>query len=467
MPFVNGQWTDKGDFDFAGRFQEGYDTRMKRGATEDARDAYEAGDADRAAQLIMPYDPQAASGYRDEGTRAYQRRYADAYGSGDFERAQTEARTRGDLTGLEAARTGQNNSRFRGQVAEANKYRADLRRIHALADPKAKNAAYDQFLARAAEETKASGQDPRFLSQIKETFPEWNEQAFTALDTMLLQAARAYATDDPESYVQNWVKEQELALTQRKAERDDQRLEFEGRRVTAAEATAQAALARAENGGNAAEDKKTQRDFTNAGQLRDDYRNEPLVKGYQEIKSVFDRSMAYVNRIGAGRGAPVGDIGLVFALAKINDPTSVVREQEFAQIAQSGGLGAQIKNLYSQASGRGFDPATRRQLLTEIRSSYEAYSRNYNSKRAEYAELARRYGIAPGDVVLGWQDAPAEAPTNTPPSDPALTPTQRGTGPTRSFQTMPPANRLAGKTITDSSTGKRYRSDGRQWVEVQ
>lgn len=243
MPFVNGQWTDRGDFDFAGRFEEGYDNRMKRGATQDARDAYAAGDADRAASLVMPYDPQAASGYRDEGTRAYQRRYADAYGSQDFDRAQTEARARGDLTGLEAARTEQNNSRFRGQVAEANRYRADLRRIHALADPKQKNAAYEQFLAQAAEETKASGQDPRFLSQIKETFPEWNEQAFTALDGMLLQAARAYATDDPESYIQGWVKEQELAAAQAKADRDERRLELEGRRVVATEAKTDAQIA--------------------------------------------------------------------------------------------------------------------------------------------------------------------------------------------------------------------------------
>lgn len=422
MPFVNGQWTDRGDFDFAGRFRDGYDAGMKRGATEDAREAYEAGDADRAAQLIMPYDAQAASGYRDEGARAYQRRYADAYGSGDFDKAMTEAQGRGDLQGLEAARTGQNNARFRGQVAEANKYRADLRRINALPDPKAKNAAYDAFLAQAAEQAKAQGQDPRFLSELKQNFPEWSEQTFGALDTILLTAARAYGSDDPEAWLANWQKEQELRLDQAKAARDEARLGLDERKVAATEARTEAqiaALARSGNSsGNAAVERREQRAFTNAGALRDDYRAEPVVKGYQEIRNVYNRSKAYLNRIGSGRGAPVGDIGLVFALAKINDPTSVVREQEFAQIAQSGGYGQQFKNLVSQAQGRGFDPATRRQLVAEIESAYRAFESTYRQTQQDYVNLARRNGVDPGDVVLGWQEsegAGGDAPNNSPP----------------------------------------------------
>lgn len=51
-----------------------------------------------------------------------------------------------------------------------------------------------------------------------------------------------------------------------------------------------------------------------------------------------------------------------------------------------------------------------------------------------------------------------------PPPTPDTSP---GSGPARSFNTMPPAAQFQGRTVTDSSTGKRYRSDGRQWTEVR
>lgn len=148
-----------------------------------------------------------------------------------------------------------------------------------------------------------------------------------------------------------------------------------------------------------------------ADTLRDDYRSEPVVKNYVEIDGVYNRSKAYLDRAAKGTGTPMGDIGLVFALAKINDPTSVVREQEFATVANAGGYGDRVKNLVSQAMGRGFDPKTRAALWAEIQSSYGAYRQTFGSLQDRYRATAQRNGLDPQDIFLS-ADAPEPVATS-------------------------------------------------------
>lgn len=244
MPFRNGQWIDNGDFDLVGKFRDGYDGAMKRGALGDARDAYDAGNYDEAARFAAPYDSQQAGVYRDEGTRAYQRSYADAYGSQDFDGALNAARMRGDLQGVQAARTGRNNAEFASKQKAAMTFLQELRTAD-NAPPESRNEVYRGTLARAL--TQADERGSAFLTQFMEQNPEWSANASQMLQQSLLQAARAYGTADPEAYINNFVKEQELALNERKtgiAERNAASGEL---RAEAAQTTAQAALTRAEN----------------------------------------------------------------------------------------------------------------------------------------------------------------------------------------------------------------------------
>ena len=47
------------------------------------------------------------------------------------------------------------------------------------------------------------------------------------------------------------------------------------------------------------------------------------------------------------------------------------------------------------------------------------------------------------------------------------TPTPTPTPTTKTFDTLPPASQYKGKTITDTTTGKRFKSDGTKWVEIK
>lgn len=413
-------------YDYAGALKAGWRGGRQRGYVDQ-------GDYESAATEALPYDPAQAKTYLDVGDRAdqkaYGRDYAGAYARNDFPAMETAAVTAGDPSGVATARSA------KVQVDDRKKAEAKQRIENYLAAGQSVRDAnsYATWREQVKAQEAQAGDDPAMIDQL---FPaDWRgPETFKGGVRRVLGLAKAMDIDI------------DLAKTQQA----DAKLALDDRRVGAAEMTANAAMLRAEqaaNGGGASGN----RDFTRESSLRDDFRSEPVVKGYREVKAVFDRTQAYLKRAGA-KGAPVGDIGMVFALAKINDPTSVVREQEFAQIAMSGGYGQQIKNLVSQAQGRGFDPSTRAQLWTEINSAYKTYEKNYGDVRNQYADLARRGGVDPRNIVLDIETPLAQVEPDVAPSGTA-------------FDELPPAEQFKGATIKDKETNKEYVSDGARWAE--
>lgn len=126
--------------------------------------------------------------------------------------------------------------------------------------------------------------------------------------------------------------------------------------------------------------------------LRSEYKN--ALKEYQAVRDSYQK---IENALKSG----AGDIAVVYAFAKLNDPTSVVRESEFETVAKSGSLGQRIKNLVEQAKSGRMNPELRENLRQQAREMYLAQQRQADSVANQYRDLAVSYGLNPNKVLAG------------------------------------------------------------------
>lgn len=103
--------------------------------------------------------------------------------------------------------------------------------------------------------------------------------------------------------------------------------------------------------------------------------------------------------------AGVSDVALVNAFAKVLDPTSVVRESEFAAIANSGGLGDSLKQtlLNTLNNEQALPPGVREEI---IRLSTDIFNRAGDQAQTTYqnaADMATRENLNPKNIYFGEQ----------------------------------------------------------------
>lgn len=125
------------------------------------------------------------------------------------------------------------------------------------------------------------------------------------------------------------------------------------------------------------------------------YRSEDAVKTYTATRDGFEKV-----RSGAQLDSAQGDISLVYGFMKMLDPTSVVREGEFATAQNSGGIPDTVVNAYNRAiSGERLTPDQRKQFVQAAASQYENTVSNLKTVNKRYSDLANEYGV-PTDRVL-------------------------------------------------------------------
>jgi len=118
------------------------------------------------------------------------------------------------------------------------------------------------------------------------------------------------------------------------------------------------------------------------------------LKDYEEVRRSYQK---IENALKTG----AGDIAVVYAFAKLNDPTSVVRESEFATVAKSGSLGQRIKNLVEQAQSGTMNPELRENLRQQARQMYLSRQADAESIVNQYRDLADTYKLDPNKVLAG------------------------------------------------------------------
>lgn len=342
--------------------------------------------------------------------RDYQRDYASAYGAGEFNRAGKIAGQYGDVEGVTGAREGQQQALQQERLEAYREARPFYDELTAIGQEPEETRAprYQQWAQRLHQ---AVADDPQLSSWAQQNVPldAYNPQIQGNLQNRLQRMLEILLSADEISQLQV-----------RNEDRDFRREIFEETRRHN-QAQEQTDLMRAQRSGG--DGVSGSQEFSRANSLRDEYNAQ--TSSYRTVADIARRSEEYYRRVATNpQGASgQGDVGLVYALAKIYDPTSVVREGEFATMARQGGYGEQMRSWVLQAQGRGFSPAIRDQIMTEIRNGLASQGTQRDQTRTRYIGLAERSGIDPSLVIDDYSGgAPQIVPNGDGSSGGALPP---------------------------------------------
>lgn len=153
---------------------------------------------------------------------------------------------------------------------------------------------------------------------------------------------------------------------------------------------------------------------TNPVEQANTLRNEftKLTKDYRDVGVAYQKIQSAAANPSLNSGA--SDIALIFGYMKMLDPTSTVREGEYATAANSGGIPAQIQNLYNKAiDGQFLTVQQRQDFVSQADLVLGAYTRQYQTLKDQYTALAQQNGIDPRNVIIegGVPDAPQQTGT--------------------------------------------------------
>lgn len=225
-------------------------------------------------------------------------------------------------------------------------------------------------------------------------------------------------------------------------------------------------LAKMEAEAKAAKDAKEATDKTSEreGKLRGEILNLAPVKEYQLAGIGLDKV-----RNAAKDPTPAGDIALIFGYMKTIDPTSVVRETEFATAQNAAGVPDRVRNLYNNLkSGERLNPEQRKEFISSAESQFHAYENRAKGLVSGYRELAAREGLNPENIILKGLLIDSTQPSGIPgiksstnPSSKPRTPAQgdkkKPSIPSRPDRKLDPTKKVV--STTTSSDGLLFREN--------
>lgn len=135
--------------------------------------------------------------------------------------------------------------------------------------------------------------------------------------------------------------------------------------------------------------------------LMGQFRAEPIVKDYNEILGQKGTIDAYIQN---GVGGPA-DLALVFSFMKGLDPTSVVRETEYANAAKSGNIfsGAWTKfNGYFKEKGGILPANVKQEFQNLVNQRLAVKQKQYENVKSQYEGIAQRQGLNTQNVVIDY-----------------------------------------------------------------
>jgi hypothetical protein len=134
--------------------------------------------------------------------------------------------------------------------------------------------------------------------------------------------------------------------------------------------------------------------FEQENKLRDEFT--AMTKPFRELQDAYSK----VQNIS---DTAAGDIALLYATAKLNDPTSVVRESEFAVQASAGSLGDRWKNAVGKIqSGQRLTESQRQQLKDETENLYRAQLQGYDQLKQQFNGIAYENQLNPKNIIADY-----------------------------------------------------------------
>src|SRR4029453_14366541 len=118
-------------------------------------------------------------------------------------------------------------------------------------------------------------------------------------------------------------------------------------------------------------------------------------KGHTAVLGAYKNLQAISQRTD-----PASDIAFIYAYMKILDPTSVVREGEFATAQNAASVPDRVRNAYNQAmSGQRLNPQQRTDILGAAGRIAGEAKQAYDSSVQQYATKAQRRNLNPENVT--------------------------------------------------------------------
>lgn len=159
---------------------------------------------------------------------------------------------------------------------------------------------------------------------------------------------------------------------------------------------------------NSLKAKESQKGAGDTGRVRDDeralqqiYLNQPIVKGFNEQ---LQKKLSVDSIINSGVGGPA-DLALVYEFMKALDPSSVVRETEYATAAKSGNIFSGVFarfNGYFKEKGGFLPPQVKQAFQDLVNRKFRVQETLYNNFRNQFREQAKRQGLEADNVTTDF-----------------------------------------------------------------
>jgi hypothetical protein len=133
-------------------------------------------------------------------------------------------------------------------------------------------------------------------------------------------------------------------------------------------------------------------DFEGTQKLRKEFQSQTNVKKFDDAIGAYKSMLT-----SAAKDSPQSDLDMVYGLAKILDPESVVREGEFATVRSSQAIPEQIRGYWQfLTEGKGkLPPQARAEIVGVAQSRLGAYRSQALDDVKRFEFLAQRYGMDP------------------------------------------------------------------------
>lgn len=136
--------------------------------------------------------------------------------------------------------------------------------------------------------------------------------------------------------------------------------------------------------------------FDRESALFKEYQANEAVKTYQGVRNGYERV-----RASAKADSGPGDVSMIFAYMKMLDPTSVVREGEFATAENAGGVAPQLLNIYNRLlTGERLTPELRKQFLAAADQLYAETSANLQTLNEQMNSRSTGWGVDPTRILM-------------------------------------------------------------------
>ncbi len=132
-----------------------------------------------------------------------------------------------------------------------------------------------------------------------------------------------------------------------------------------------------------------------------------IIKDFPIVRTQFqymETSLNHALKAKDEKSKAAADQALVVAFNKMIDPTSVVRESEYARTGEGQSAIAQIQGFVEKLKqgGSGLTDENRRDVVAVARKLYDAAENYYNLQTKNYRDLAIDSGLKP-DLIIGRQ----------------------------------------------------------------